>query len=131
MKFLKKPNKNKNKNILRGAILVGTMVATAIGANLVAHAAEAINNKKLPTDDYNTITLPANEIKNEEDLIKAVKEEGTQVVVDDNTGDMYVAFINEDQDVELSDITGDELGELIDTVNLITTGEIDINDIIE
>lgn len=130
-------------SILKGALLVGTIAAGVVGVNIIAQAYENKITKDCSEEDpqiiecgvieedYNTITVPANEIKDEEELEEIVADQGTQIIVDDNTGDMYVAYMNEDDKMEVAEIDENDLNELISVVNSISNGEVTVEEAID
>lgn len=115
------------KNIVSGALLLGGLAAGLLGANIIAHATQVesrnYKNQDANSNDFSNILIPISEIKNEDMLINLVVEQGTQVLVDDQTGLMYIAYVNETQEIEIAEISEDELANLLQQVNLILEEE--------
>lgn len=119
------------KNIVSGVLLLGGLAAGLLGANVIAHANESSSvdmkrttrsgNVENDNQNFSEIMIPLSEIEDEEDLINLVVENGTQVIIDEESGQIYVAYINENNQIEIAEITQEELGELIDQVNMLST----------
>lgn len=120
------------KNVVSGVLLLGGLAAGIIGAaGMAAHANESSSvdmkrttrsgNIENDNQNFSEIMIPLSEVETEEDLINLVVENGTQVMIDEESGQIYVAYINENNQVEIAEITQEELGELIDQVNMLST----------
>lgn len=123
------------KNVVSGVLLLGGLAAGVIGAaGMVAHANESSSVDMRRTtrsgdvendnQKFSEIMIPLSEIETEEDLINLVIENGTQVIIDEESGQIYVAYINENNQIEIAEITEEELSELINQVNMISTMDV-------
>lgn len=116
------------KNIVSGVLLVGGLAAGIVGASIIAHANETallksqelVRNKSI---DNNQNISEMSVVETEEDLAKIVMENGNQVMVDEETGKMYLAYLNDNSKVEIVEITQDELNDLINQVSRISNIE--------
>lgn len=120
------------KNIVSGVLLVGGLAAGIVGASIIAHANEAtllnsqktVRNKSVE-DKQNILdnTMPI--IETEDDLANLVMENGNQVMVDEETGKMYLAYLNDNNKIEIVEINQDELNDLINQVSRISNTNTD------
>lgn len=131
---MKKVGRSNNiiKNVVSGVLLLGGLAAGIIGAaGMVAHANESSSvdmkrttcseNVENDNQKFSEIKIPLSEVETEEDLINLVVENGTQVIIDEESGQIYVAYVNENNQVEIAEITQEELCELINQVNMFST----------
>lgn len=143
---MKKSNKSKDsiaKNIISGALLIGGLAVGFLSANIVAQANQSTdvseqnksttlstrNSNQNSTQDLKEITIPISEIKSEEDLVNLVVENGPQVLLDEPNGKMYLAYVNENNYIEVVEISEEELNSLIQQVNLISAEEEGVQEI--
>ena len=104
------------KRFISGLLLIGGVAAGILGANMVAKASEAVvtsNQNRTRSNDFSEVVVPLSSIESEDELINLVLESGTQVLLDDSTGKMYLCYVNEDSQVEIGEIDADSLKELL------------------
>ena len=96
------------KRFISGLLLIGGVAAGILGANMVAKASEAVvtsNQNRTRSNDFSAqlaeVVVPLSSIESEDELINLVLESGTQVLLDDSTGKMYLCYVNEDSLKEL------------------------------
>lgn len=126
MRNLNRDN-NAMKNIVSGVLLVGGLAAGIVGASIIARASESTSLNAQKTVRNKSVDSKQNALENtmpvletEEDLAKLVMEKGNQVMVDEETGKMYLAYLNENNKVEIVEVTQDELNDLINQVSRIS-----------
>ena len=75
------------------------------------------NQNRTRSNDFSAqlaeVVVPLSSIESEDELINLVLESGTQVLLDDSTGKMYLCYVNEDSQVEIGEIDADSLKELL------------------
>ena len=105
----------KTKNIISGALVIGGLAAGILSANMIVKATEAQSrsNQSSVNDTISELLVSIKDIKSEEQLIQLVLENGTQVLFDDGTGAMFIAYVNQSNQVEIAETTEEELIKLI------------------
>lgn len=126
MRNLNRDN-NAMKNIVSGVLLVGGLAVGIVGASIIARASESTSLNAQKTVRNKSVDSKQNALENtmpvletEEDLAKLVMEKGNQVMVDEETGKMYLAYLNENNKVEIVEVSQDELNDLINQVSRIS-----------
>ena len=115
---MKKSKKITSKNIITGALLFGGILGGLAGINAMAHATETKSTRtqdgqtKDVEFDLQEIMVPTEDISSEEELINLVVEQGTQILIDETTGQLYMVYI-EDDEILVSEITEEYLVELL------------------
>lgn len=113
-----KKSKITGKNIITGALLLGGILGGLAGINAMAHATETKSTRSQEGQtrdvefDFQEIMVPVEDISSEEELINLVVEQGTQILFDETTGQLYMVYI-EDNQVLVTEITEDYLVELL------------------
>lgn len=113
-----KKSKITGKNIITGALLLGGILGGLAGINAMAHATETKSTRAQEGQtrdvefDFQEIMVPVEDISSEEELINLVVEQGTQILIDETTGQLYMVYIEDDQ-VLVTEITEDYLVELL------------------
>ncbi len=136
MDKLGKSNNNIAKSIISGTLLLTGIAVGLLSASIVVRADESSdardqnnvrnvsttssNTSKNSSQDINEMMIPLSDIETEDDLVNLVTENGTQVILDESTGKMYLAYLNEDNYIEVVEISEEELSSLVQQVNLIS-----------
>ncbi len=136
MDRLGKSNNNIAKSIISGTLLLTGIAVGLLSASIVVRADESSdardqnnvrnvsttssNTSKNSSQDINEMMIPLSDIETEDDLVNLVTENGTQVILDESTGKMYLAYLNEDNYIEVVEISEEELSSLVQQVNLIS-----------
>lgn len=135
MKKSSKSNDSVAKNIISGALLIGGLAIGLLGAGAaIAQANQStdvsdrnkatnLSTRSNDTQYISDLAIPLSEIETEEDLVNLLVESGTQVLIDDSTGQMYLAYVNEDNYIEIVEISEEELSSLIQEISLISEEE--------
>lgn len=100
-----------NKNFLKYALLLGGV------AIILSYVGKNILKKKHIQNDYphDSIDCYISRIKDFDDLESLVYSDGTQVILDEITGEISIVFINADGKAEIFEVSDSDLNELIST----------------
>lgn len=134
---MKKNNKSKlTKNIVTGFLLVGGVAAGLIGANIISHASEnsSIEDNNIHENEESNegiVEIAVAEIKDDDELEALVLTEGPQVILDDKDESVTIAFINDNNELQVSEVTSEELGDLINKVNELSNGEMIFSNVLD
>lgn len=106
------------KNAINGVLLIGGLAVGFVGAGMIAEATEigrTLDMKKTDNNGENT-----KEFKFKEELTKLVREQGNQVILDEENNKMYLAYLNESNELEIVEITEKEYNDLMNQVQRIS-----------
>lgn len=117
------------KNLISGMLLLGGVAAGLLGASKIVKATQVQNevkqdqkntNKAEDFANFSHMLVPLSKIESEDMLVKLVIERGTQLFIDDKTQKLYMAYVNESQQVEIVETNAEEINQLLNQISLIS-----------
>lgn len=105
------------KNVVNGLLLIGGLSMGFVGAGMISNAKD--NSKTLDLQRRGK-EVEENTQLDEEKLTSLIREQGNQLLIDEQTGKMYLAYINESNQVEIVEITEKEYNDLMNQAQRIS-----------
>lgn len=113
-----KKNIISKKSFISSILLIGGVAAGLISSSIIAKANEAVlpTNRAIENEENEELSnfiVSINDINSEDELIDLVVENGSQILIDDETEKMYLAYVNDSNEIEIVEINENDLQEIL------------------